>query len=256
MTRLAELQKKLQHYVLHPHPGMDDDVIGSENASAQVRLEIYADAYRLRLIEALATDYSAVKALAGEAGFDRLARAYIDSHPSTYYNVRWFGGNFPDFLRHEEKERPELSEMAEFEWAMTLAFDAADAPQLSIEEMAAVPPGAWPDMTFVPHSSLQRLQLEFNVPEAWKAIEKHESPSVTKTAADWIIWRRDYKTYFRSLARDEGAALKAMCAGRTFGAICEELTGYVAGDAVALHAASLLKGWVAEGLLRSVSVAA
>jgi hypothetical protein len=255
MTGLAELQKKFQDYVLRPQPGMDEEVVGSDSASAATRLAIYADAYRLRLIEALATDYSAVKTLAGEAEFDYLARAYIDSHPSTYYNVRWFGGSFPDFLR--KAKRLELSEMAQFEWAMTLAFDSADEPQLSIEQVAAVPAKAWPEMTFVPHSSLQRLRLQFNVPEKWKAIASGEDvPNFVKNAADWVIWRRNYKTYFRSLEIDESAALRTLCAGGTFGAICEQLTESIPGDEVGVRAASLLKGWVADGLLHDVSVAA
>ena len=54
MTTLYELQKKFQDYVLSPKPGMDSEVIGTQNADAATRLEIYSDAYCLRLIEALA----------------------------------------------------------------------------------------------------------------------------------------------------------------------------------------------------------
>src|SRR5688572_873990 len=91
VTPLYELQKKFQDYVLSPQPGMEREIVSTPEADAKTRLEIYSDAYRLRLIEALATDYVAVKTLAGEEQFERLARAFIETHPSTYYNVRWFG---------------------------------------------------------------------------------------------------------------------------------------------------------------------
>jgi hypothetical protein len=252
VTTLYELQKKFQDYVLSPKPGMDSEVIGTQNAGAATRLEIYSDAYCLRLIEALAGDYPAVKALAGEEQFDRLARAYIRAHPSVHYNVRWFGQSFAALLRGEAE--PHLGEMAEFEWAMTLAFDAADEPALTLQDMAQVPPEAWPEMTFVPHPSLQRLKLTFNIPEIWKAVDKNEElPPVKEAPAAWIVWRRDYKTYFRSLGKGESYAVDAMCARAAFSDICGGVTKWVDEENAALHAAGLLKGWVTEGILRAVA---
>lgn len=254
-TPLCELQKKFQDYVLSPRPGMDGEVVGTPAADATTRLEIYSDAYRLRLIEALTGDYTAVKALAGEQQFDRIARAYIDAHPSKHYNVRWFGQSFPRFLREIEATQPALGELADFEWAMTLAFDAPDEPALTLEEMAQVPPEAWPEMKFVPHPSLQRLKLSFNSPEIWKAVDKGEDlPQVKDVPAAWIIWRRDYKTYFRSLGEDESWAVDATCSDATFSTVCGGLTKWVDEGNAALHAAGLLKGWVTEGILRAVVV--
>lgn len=257
MSGLHELQKKFQDYVLVPEPGMEDEVAGTANADAATRLEIYSDAYRLRLIEALAGDYETVKALAGEIEFDRLAREYIAAHPSTHYNVRWFGAAFADFLREAAADSPHLSETARFEWAMTLAFDAPDEPAIAVEAMAQIPAQAWPGMTFVAHPSLQLLQLDFNVPEIWKAVDSGgKLPSLRHETVPWIIWRRDYKTYFRSVSDDENFALGALVSGASFADICAGLTEWVDEDSVALHAAGLLKGWISEGLLRSVSVAA
>ncbi len=256
MTTLYELQKKFQDYVLSPQPGMELEIIGTPDADATTRLEIYSDAYRLRLIEALATDYVALKALTGEEEFDRLARDFIASHPSTYFNVRWFGAPLAAFLRKAAVDRPELSEMAEFEWAMTLAFDAPDAAPLSTEEMASVPPQSWPEMTFALHPSVQRLTLHTNVPQIWKAADKNEHlPPVKAETADWILWRRDYKTYFRSLNGDESFALERAASGASFADICAGLVEWIDEDCVALHAAGLLKGWVTEGLLSRVVVA-
>jgi hypothetical protein len=236
---------------------MESEIVSTPEADAKTRLEIYSDAYRLRLIEALATDYVAVKTLAGEEQFERLAHAFIETHPSTYYNVRWFGESFASFLLKAARDQPQLSQMAEFEWAMTLAFDAPDEPALTVEEMAGVQPEAWPEMTFTLHPSLQRRRLNFNVPEIWKAVDKGENlPTLKSNTTAWIIWRRDYKTYFRSLNEDESFALEGVASGANFADVCGGLTRWMDEDSVALHAAGLLKGWVNEALLRSVSVAA
>ena len=55
------------------------------------RLRIYADAYRLRLTDALAHNYPCLQQLLGAEAFAALAQRYLDEHPSTSVSVRWFG---------------------------------------------------------------------------------------------------------------------------------------------------------------------
>jgi hypothetical protein len=169
---LLHLQAGFQDYLLSPaQTAILEQVTGTAKVGAEIRLGIYAEAYRLRLIEALDTDFPVLHALLGDDEFDRMARAYIDAYPSRHFSVRWFGQHVSDFLRTVLpcREHPALSEMAAFEWAMTLAFDAADSPLLAMDDMAAVPPASWPGMHFTPHASLHRLDLRWNVPAVWKA---------------------------------------------------------------------------------------
>jgi hypothetical protein len=57
------------------------------------------------------------------------------------------------------------------------------------------------------------------------------------------------KTLFRSLDPVETAAFDAAGEGATFGTICEHLANYVDETDVAMRAASLLRGWIAEELI-------
>ena len=169
---LHSLQAEFQDYLIRPEQtAILIHVAGTAKADAETRLGIYAEAYRLRLIEALDTDFSVLHALLGDDEFERMARAYIDAHPSRHFSIRWFGQHLSDFLRAvlPYREHPAVSEMAAFEWTMTLAFDAADDPLLAMDDMAAVPPASWPGMHFTPHASLHRLDLRWNVPTVWKA---------------------------------------------------------------------------------------
>ena len=159
MSRLRALQQDFQHYVLLPDGRMDNQVGASAQASAQERLGIYANAYRLRLLEALDTDFPGLHTLVGDEEFDRLGRAYIDAHPSQHFSLRWYGHQVAAFLRATPPyaDHPVLAEMAQFEWAMSLAFDADDSPLVTVEDMLALPPevgpgafemgpaSAWPD---------------------------------------------------------------------------------------------------------------
>src|SRR4030067_3631289 len=110
--------------------------------SAEERLPIYANAYRLRLLEALGTDYPGLHTVLGDDEFDAMGRAYIAAHPSPYFSLRWFGDRMSEFLRTTAPydKYPVLTEMAAFEWAQSHAFESADTAGARINDLAALPP--------------------------------------------------------------------------------------------------------------------
>jgi len=259
MSALRRLQEDFQQYILQTHQAMHAQIVQTEAVDTQTRLGIYAKAYRLRLLEALGTEYPALKILVGDDEFERAGLAYIDAHPSPYYNLRWYGGEFAAFLQTLTPycDYPVTSELAAFEWALGLAFDAPDDPTVSIESVAAVAPAAWPGMRFIPHGSLQRLDMLWNAPAIWRAVENEQAPEAP-IASDypiaWALWRRELKTYFRSLSVDEAWALDAARKGATFAEICGGLCEWVDAVHVASHAAGLLKTWVNDGLITAISL--
>jgi hypothetical protein len=181
---LRELQEQLQSHLLHGDPRVQDRIIGTPRVDARTRLAIYGDAYRLRLLEALRVDFPALHTLAGDAEFERIGRAYIDAHPSGHFSIRYFGRRLGEFLRRDERCRQVavFAEMAEFEWALGLSFDAPDSGVIGVEDVAAIPPAAWAGMRIALHSSLQRLDLIWNVPGLWNAIADEQAPQAPLAA--------------------------------------------------------------------------
>ena len=77
MRELRELQADFQNYLLQQNPCITFDIIGTTTVPVITRLNIYRDAYYLRLIEAFQQDYPALQALLGEKHFEQLCRNYI-----------------------------------------------------------------------------------------------------------------------------------------------------------------------------------
>jgi hypothetical protein len=257
VSALRALQQAVQNYILRGDPAIAAQVIGTAKVDAATRLRLYADAYRLRLLEALETDYPGLKAMAGDEEFDRLGRAYIDAHPSRYRSLRWFGDAVSEFLRVTPPYSgyPVFAEMAAFEWALSDAFDAEDSALAGIADMAALPAESWPGLRFVAHASLHRLDLRWNVPLLWKAIDAGEEPPAPEENAHpvaWLLWRHGLVTHYRSLGVDEAWALDALRRGESFATLCEDLTEWVDAQHVAGHAAGLLKQWLTDGLIREI----
>lgn len=255
MTALRRLQQRFQAFILRgDRAQLGEEIVGGYGAEVDTRLDIYFDAYRLRLAEALRADYPALHALLGADRFEALAREYIAAHCSPYYNIRWYGDALGEFLRRRTPWRdwPWLAEMADFEWNMLAAFDAPEAPVAAIESMSAVPPEKWPELTFAVHPSVRRLELAFETPALWKANHAGEAIAERRPATaqlPWLMWRRGVDTYFRSMAQDEARAFDALREGAPFARVCERLGD---DDGCALRAASLLKGWLSEALISRI----
>lgn len=240
---------------MHGDAAIVPQVNAAGQVSPEIRLAIYASAYRLRLIDALAHNYPRLQQLLGVQRFAALAQRYVDECPSTSVSVRWFGHRLGDVLS-EDRAQPQLTELARWEWAIAAAFDAQDSSPLNEAALTEVEPAAWPALRFRFHPSLQRLQLHTNAPAAFKALSDEidcPAPATLERPQDWLIWRQDLTTRYRSLSHEEAQALDTLRNDGTFEQLCEVLCEWHEPGEVPVQAATFLKGWVGEGLVVGVA---
>lgn len=254
MARLAHIQEQFQQYLLRGTPGIEAQVSGSARVPVETRLAIYAGAYGSRLIDALAANYPALAALLGEEDFRTLGARYVGTHDSPYFSIRHYGEALADFLagHRDYGDVPLLAELARWEWQLSEVFDAADAEPLSAAGLARIAAADWAELRFTWHPSVRRLALEWNAPQLWKALtEESERPEISVAAApvEWLAWRSQLKTWFRSLEPLEARCIDAARSGHSFGELCELLAAARGAEAAPAAAAGLLRGWLADGLI-------
>lgn len=260
MPDLKQIQKDFQDYLLHRTPLIKAEVIGTAKVPVTTRLEIYHDAYYLRLLEALQEDFPVLHTLIGCDNFNKIGHDYIVKHPSPFRSLRYFGKDLSAFIRALKPYKDQVwqAELAAFEWALIDAFDAADDKTITIDEMGAVPLEKWATMCFRLHPSLSRLNFRWNVVELWEKAKKHKRGIKPKRIAieeaSWIIWRKEFATQFCSLPVDRAYMFDAMRQGMDFGSICAGLCEWIDEVNVAMHAAALLKGFIVDGLVTNVIV--
>lgn len=257
MNELVNLQKQLQNFLIHSDETIQQNIMSTKNVSIEARLAIYANAYRSRLCDALADTYPVLQEYLGTESFEQLSLAYIDQYPSCYRSIRWFGDQLAAFMNQSPPfcEYPYLYELAQFEWAMTMVFDAADAVPLSIAEIGTIPPDAWENMRFQMHPSIQCLPFKWNVIAIWQAISDKQPPvepekNVVSTTC--IFWRYNLDNQFCQLSEEEASAIDMMLSGATFGELCEKLCQWVEEEKAPMQAASFLKTWLSAGLITQV----
>lgn len=254
---LQEWQTALQDTILSPASALQTKLkswIRVDGASPDLRLSVYVDAYVLRLLEALRTNYPAVHQLLGDEEFDRMACRYLAAHPPAKTSIRWFGSLLSDFLGRATPYAtiPSMAEVADFEWALRNTIDAADFEILTLDTLQAIDPEVWAQLTFELHPSLSVLCLQWNAPQIWNALTGNETPpQPTLQAMHWLVYRQpDLVSGWRSATELEIAALDCIHRGLSFADLCEALSHLVADiESVPLTAATFLKSWVAQGLL-------
>ncbi|EKD70861.1 MAG: hypothetical protein ACD_46C00360G0003 [uncultured bacterium] len=256
MHELRYIQEQLQKYLLHAENDIEQYIVETKKVSTQARLAIYANAYFSRLLDALADNYPVLQKHIGEEEFAKLGHDYINRYPSTYRSIRWFGDYLSYFIQENSRyvDFPHLAELAQFEWTMTLVFDAAEDAILQLTDMQNISPQQWPNMKFRIHPSVHILTLSWNVVAIWQAILDDQIPGgpLQTMPVSWVLWRKELVNQFYSLSEDEAWAMDAMLKGLTFAEICEGLSQWTNVEATPLRAASLLKSWISAGMIADV----
>jgi hypothetical protein len=260
MSELARVQQEFQAYLLRGTRAIESEVVGSARVPVETRLAIYGGAYGSRLIDALAASYPALATLLGEEDFQALGARYVRAHDSRYFSIRNYGDALETFLgEHADyAEVPLLAELARWEWTLCAVFDAADAGSLAAAARARVAPADWARLRFSWHPSVRRLALKWNVPQLWKALlENAARPelSVVAEPVEWLLWRQDLRSCYRSLEPGEATVLDAAVAGGSFGELCELLATLYGAERAPGEAAALLAGWVGAGLIVAAAAA-
>ena len=250
---LKETQALFQEAILNH----DDRVLGmlldNSRTGRDTLFGVYQNGYVGRLVEILANDYEDLKTYIGEDEFDELARAYISAKPSRTQNARWFGSRMVEFLKSDDRyaQRQELADLAALEQALANAFDAADATQITVQDLGKFKPDDWGRLTFVPHPSVAILDVQTNAFAIWRAVKAGNTPPRVKAKAGQhlMTWRQGTMPMIREIASEEAMMWTEACRGLRFDALCEMLAAFDDPDGAALRAAQYLQSWLVAELL-------
>lgn len=263
MSQLAKIQQEFMQYLLSdaPNSGVVDiraRVSEQSGISAEHRLEIYANAYRIRLKETMETDHQILGLYLGDELFDKLAAEYINAHPSAAKSLRQFCDNLADFLRTDDffSQYPILADLAQFERLLLAAFDAADATRASFSDLQALAPQYWPDCQLRFHPSVQIFSCQSNAVESWQALKADTHPDAPyyKRERHWLLWRNsDRLTQFESLSVSQHALLRGFIEGNNFAQQCDMMLAWFDEQTAPMVVLQTLQAWFDKGIIREIA---
>lgn len=249
--QLARIQRWMQSVITHPGgvaEGVDspqalehlqvpldelDRVIRPSKAlSSDQRLEIYVDAYYLRLLECLSQEFAVTRVALGEELFGGLAFGYLQSYPSHSYTLGALGAAFPRYLEETQLHADEVPdgapetwpefivELARFERAVHEVFDGPGCEQSSTLEpetlrALAADPG---QIRLRAAPCLRLMPFRHAVHHYWTAVSAGAPPPSIVAEPAWLaIHRRHFVVEHAELELLECGVLSVLVEGATLG---------------------------------------
>ncbi len=259
MSALDTLQNEFQDYLITGNNKVLPSIAKDERVSAQRRLQIYFDAYRIRLLEILQLDFPKTHTLMGDEAFAKAFEQYLFTYPSKHFSVRYFGQRFSHFLATEQPyaDVPVLAEMALFEWLVSSTLDAKDDVIITQQDLSQIAPQNWADLQFRFHPSVVSHVFHWDTPQLWQDIEQEKDPRDPKLQSSpirWLFWRKGLRSLFQSCTLTENILFEAVLDNKSFAQICETLIDTVDQEAIPMTVAQTLFKWINEEMISQVTL--
>ncbi|WP_109127335.1 putative DNA-binding domain-containing protein [Dyella sp. C11] len=212
-------------------------------------LDIYQNNYRAQLMSVLEASYPQVLARLGAVLFRDAAINHIDRHPPHAWTLDVYGENFEDTLRSLLPHNPDVHELAWVEWSLAQSFVAADADDVSNDDLASVD---WETAELQLAPSLHLRRVTTNVEAIWSALyDDTEVPEseMLDASGGLITWRQGTSCRLRQTDATEYAALQSLHEDAHFASLCDVLVEHLGEDAGIARAGELLANWISAGIV-------
>lgn len=242
---LRKSQQWMQAAIMTPEAvaQTEEYVLPSRRMTPAERLGVYQGMYEIRLRGALETDYPLLAAFLGEDLWSELVGLYLEAHPSQSYTLNRLGDHLPGFLAELDGLPHEafVGDLARFELARTIVFDAAETPPTTPEDIWTIPSESWETACLLPVAAFRLESFRYPVQD-YIAGERPPRRKNTHLA----VFRRDYRVLSLELSKPAFRLLEALAGGQTLGDAIQE----VRSPRDALF--GWFQQWVGEGLFREV----
>jgi hypothetical protein len=255
-TTLASHQQEFLAHILDHERTLP----GGWNVLHAAGMDIYRNAYRARLVDALRNTYACTARWVGEGAFQQSAAHHVITHPPKSWTVDDVGEAFPDTLRELFAGDPEVAELGWLEWAMHRCFLAADTAPINAAGFSAATASFEEDdwatmrLTFLPGT--HQAPISHDIGTLWKAMQQGAlaSPDCSAiTPMSCVVWREELKPVFIQVNAAEGQALATLLGGASYGEACNALIDLLGEEAAAAQAGAMLGRWLHHGMIAGVS---
>ena len=215
------------------------------------RLEVYADAYYLRLRDVLAEDFPRVAQLLGDEDFAHLVRGYLKAHPSTEPSVRHLGRALAEFIRAHDDSATVARRPCGFGMGPRQRLRRSRRRRAAHHgEAGRTRFAAWPHQKLVAVRSLETLTASWPVHRLWAAEGNPEAVEADVTSIR--VWRgKDFHVFHAPMDTRESAAISRLLAGASFAELCQVFEDLEEQQA-AQEAGALLVRWLEDGIIARV----
>lgn len=210
--------------------------------AADGRFAVHRNNVKASLGAALAARFPVVLRLVGAEFFRAMAVVFVEQCPPRSPVLAAYGAGFGDFLDGFEPatDLPYLADVARLEWARHLAWHAADAPAVSIEELTAVAPDRLEGVLLRPHPAATVVASIWPVISIWttNTFDEETRPIGSDQAGESaLVTRPGLEVFVNALPPGVGLLFGTLSTGVALGeavARAERVAGFDTATALSL----------------------
>lgn len=264
--KLSPLQRSLREILTAPQgvraavretPAVLRWIGDAPPVDAVTRLSVYGDGYFLRLLEALTSDYPAVRRTLGEYDFRVLAADYLFSNPSRSPTLADLGQALPRFVSSHPLGRkyPFLGDLARLERGVMTRLFADRLPPLDAEIIGKIRDEDWPRVRLILDPTVLLLKVAWPVERLWRRRElplEDGGGVIRRARAQWLLLFRD-ETWVKvvEISQDEWDTLNRIKKGMRLGRVFAEASKSVR-DTSAAEVQGWLSSWIRSGIIKRI----
>jgi hypothetical protein len=233
-----------------PSEAIRDLIGGDHRLSAAERIDIYANMYFYRLLEAMIQDFPATVKVLGDLNFHNLITAYLVAYPPSEPSITEASRHLDEFADNWQlRDRfPFVSDLIRLERAFVDVFLAPDASPLGFAELRAIPTDKWGSLQIGCHPAARLIDCRWRVDEVLQAVHRGHSIHVpSHEPSSILVWRKNNAVNYRAIAGLELTAFRMIYNGNEFQAACEAVA--VHGGVTPAILSEILIRWLGDDVL-------
>lgn len=148
-----------------------------------VGLNVYNQAYYLRIRDNLKDIFSALYYLCEDDGFSAIVAGYLEAMPPDHFNIKFTGERFAEYIETGAFDfdfgvpPTVLADVARLEWAHALIFDHAnDDKALTLTDLSALDANAWETITLQVKQAAVLIKTTYDAQAMIEAASNETAP--------------------------------------------------------------------------------
>ncbi len=232
---------------LNPQGGVEGDE----------RMDVYAEGYLARVMEALAEVYETIYHLLGRDAFIELSESYIHAHPSHSYNLNFIGDHMTEYIQETPviKKLPFLSDLASLEWSVAKAFHATNEDVFDPRSLEGLAEEDWDQLKINFQPSVTVISSSWPILDIWKARKtplKEIDIDLIDRPQTVLVYRRGLEVVCQMIDPSQAKLIRSLIDKRSLGESCAVLAERSGAEEPPVG--EWFSSWVGQGILRGVDL--
>ncbi|MEZ5911845.1 MAG: DNA-binding domain-containing protein [Paracoccaceae bacterium] len=191
---MSTSQALFRDALLNPDLPVPDGLVDAKGRPAGKRFSVYRNNVVVSLTEALEVGFPVLRKLVGDDFFRAMAGVYLRQQPPGSQQLTLYGSGMAAFLEGFEPvaHLGYLPDIARLEYALRIAYHAADATPVPAEALQALIPEGLIAARLRLAPAVQVLRSPWPVLSIWRANTETGAPAPSMQAEDVLITRPEY----------------------------------------------------------------